>query len=340
MNAPIPAAPLATQAGRLMREPALRWWRRFYWWRLDRATRREFRDIDTAIFYGISLGDNLLCTAVAREWHARHGGRIAVLTTTPEFFVGNPHVRAVHPLIVNRLHSLERLGVRVIRPDYRVPTADPDRDTPPSRHLIADMCASAGLSGRIVLKPDLFFRSDEQPPRGLFANSTRPLVAIMSGGSAAAVPMRNKDWPAERWQRVVELGHDRCDFVQLGLAGDVALKGTRDLRSQTTLRETAHVLRASSVFAGQVGLMMHLARAVDCPAVIVYGGRERPDQSGYTCNENLYSPEACSPCWRFNGCEFDRICLDRITPEQVWASIERLLTRPRVPLAVDTVDLA
>jgi len=35
---------------------------------------------------------------------------------------------------------------------------------------------------------------------------------------------------------------------------------------------------------------MHLARAVDCRAVIVYGGRERPEISGYICNKILSPP--------------------------------------------------
>jgi ADP-heptose:LPS heptosyltransferase len=262
-----------------------------------------------------------------------------MLTPTPELFANNPHVHAVHPLNVDRFHSLARLGVRVLRPDYRVPSSDPDRDIPPVRHLIADMCATAGLTGRIALKPELFFRSDEVSPIIPATVSARPLIAIMSGGAAAAIPMRNKDWPVERWQRVVELGRERCDFIQLGSARDATLAGARDLRGRTTLRETALILKSSSAFVGQVGLLMHLARAVDCPAVIVFGGRERPDQSGYACNENLYSPVACSPCWRRNGCEHDRMCLATITPGLVWTAIERCLARPRAPLALEEVTL-
>jgi hypothetical protein len=330
---------MAEESGGSGRELALRWWRRLYWWRLDRATRREFPCIETAIYYGISLGDNLLCTAVAREWHARHGGQIAILTPTPEFFAFNPHVHSVHPFNVNRLHSLNRLGVRVIRPDYALPSSDPDCDIPPRSHLIADMCATAGLTGRVALKPEIFFSAAELESNPSPAVHARPKVAIMSGGATAAIPMLNKDWPVERWQRVIELGRSRCDFVQLGSSHDNALFGAQDMRGRTTLRETAVFLKTCSAFVGQVGLLMHLARAVDCPSVIVFGGREHPRQSGYCCNENLYSPVACAPCWRRNGCEHGRMCLDAITPLQVWTALERILGRTRAPLLTEEITL-
>ena len=57
--------------------------------------------------------------------------------------------------------------------------------------------------------------------------------------------------------------------------------------------------------------VMHLARAVDCRSVIIYGGREHPSQSGYSANENLYWSGACAPCWLRNDCNYGRICMQR-----------------------------
>lgn len=323
----------------LLRSYARKWWRRAYWWRLDRTTLRDFRGIATVIYYGDSLGDNLLCTAFVREWYARHGGPLAVLTPFPDFFLHNPHVHTVRLFHPGQLASLKRIGVHLIRPDYRVPSADPDRDIPPVRHIISDMCNGAGLSGRITLKPELFVAERELPTQPPASHSRRPVVAIMSGGTAAVVPMKNKEWPSTRWQRVVELGRDRCDFVQLGSPRDLPLSGVRDLRGKTSLRETAVFLKTCSAFVGQIGFLMHLARAVDCPSVIVYGGRERPDQSGYSCNENLYSAVSCAPCWRYNGCEHSRKCLDAIEPGHVWAALDRLLARPPSPLGTDVITV-
>ena len=91
----------------------------------------------------------------------------------------------------------------------------------------------------------------------------------------------------------------------------------RDLRGKTTLRESAAILSRSLAFVGQVGFLMHLARAVECRAVILYGGREHPSQSGYSCNENLYSEVGCSPCWRLNSCPYDKECMRRISAADV-----------------------
>jgi len=339
MGPPFPPFHLKNRTKDFLRAPVKKWWRYLYWWRLDRATQREFSGIATAIFYGASLGDNLLCTAFVREWYARHGGPLAVLTPFPEFFLHNPYVHTVRHFHPNQLASLERVGVRVIRPDYRVPAADPDRDIPPVRHIIADMCAGAGLSGLITLNPELFFTAGELTAQKPAIHSGSPVVAIMSGGSAAVVPMKNKEWPSDRWQRVVELGRDRCDFVQLGSPLDQPLSGVRDLRGKTSLRETALFLKTCSAFVGQIGFLMHLARSVDCPSVIVYGGRERPDQSGYSCNENLYSAVPCAPCWRYNGCEHARVCLDAIGPDQVWTAVERRLSRPQLPMSKDVLTV-
>jgi len=62
---------------------------------------------------------------------------------------------------------------------------------------------------------------------------------------------------------------------------------------------------------------MHLARAVDCRGVIVYGGRENPSVSGYECNENLMGKTPCSPCWQRNRCDYDRECMRIISASQV-----------------------
>ena len=83
------------------------------------------------------------------------------------------------------------------------------------------------------------------------------------------------------------------------------------------------------MYVGLEGMPMHMARAVNCPSVIVYGGRLRPDQIGYVCNENLYNPVECAPCWLDTRCDFGRNCLDTITTAAVIEAAERMLARPR-----------
>jgi ADP-heptose:LPS heptosyltransferase len=89
------------------------------------------------------------------------------------------------------------------------------------------------------------------------------------------------------------------------------------------------------LFIGLVGFLMHLARAVNTRSVIVYGGRELPSQSGYTCNENITHLLPCSPCWQWNRCAFEHACMTGIQSEAVLAAVRRQLARVGEPMVED-----
>jgi ADP-heptose:LPS heptosyltransferase len=162
-------------------------------------------------------------------------------------------------------------------------------------------------------------------------------IVVHSSGMSGEAAMRNKEWFADRFQGVVDALRDTFNFVQLGAASDPPLDGCIDLRGRTTLRESAAIVSQSVLFLGQVGFPMHLARAVDRPAVIVYGGREMPWQSGYPCNTNLSTPLPCAPCWRWNACDnpIERECMRRIGVDEVVAAVRARAARADEPLEVD-----
>ena len=282
---------------------------------------------------GAGIGDDLLCTAIFRELRRRDRGDFWVATKHPELYRHNADVGVVVPPRDRFDVVAKRLGSRVVYPWYTGYNPAYDRDEPmPEQHLIALMCQKAGITGPVVLRPYLTLTEDEAR-----AGRRRPRqVAIQSSGLDATHGMRNKNWHLEGYQAVVAALGATYDFVQVGSRRDPPLAGALDLRGRTTLRETAAVLAGSLAFVGQVGFLMHLARAVDCRSVIVYGGRETPAQSGYPCNENLYAPVPCSPCWRLNTCPYDRMCLQMIGADDVIGALERQVGRHGAPLAVDT----
>jgi ADP-heptose:LPS heptosyltransferase len=132
---------------------------------------------------------------------------------------------------------------------------------------------------------------------------------------------------------------DEFDFVQLGAPTDPELPGSLDLRGKTTVRQSAAILSQSRLFIGLVSGLMHLARAVECRSVIVYGGREHPAQTGYSANENLYWTGPCSPCWQRNDCDFDRRCMSEILPEHVIDAVRRQAGLFGTPLVVDRAEI-
>lgn len=289
-----------------------------------------------ALLFGpLSLGDDLLCTAVLREARLR-GTPFAMLTARPEVFLGNSDPARVLPIDDYYVAALRRTGARVVQPYYV--TRDPqnaDRDLLPPRHIIAEMCRLAGLTGRVSLRPYLTLSKDELARGRLHERQ----IAIHSTGAAAAIPYGNKEWGAANFASVARLLASDFPLVQIGHARDPALPVATDLRGKTSLRETAAVLANSLAFVGLEGFLVHLARAVECRSVVVIGGRALPATFGYSCNRNLVSQVSCSPCGLINNCDRARECLTSIAPSSVAAAVRDLATLSRAPLAVDTADL-
>jgi ADP-heptose:LPS heptosyltransferase len=282
------------------------------------------------------LGDELLCTAPLVEWRRRGSHNVWVCTRKPELFSNlEPAAR-----ILPDDPRFERLAARLGRPfrylSYsRHYDAALDREEPPARHIIAEICAHAGLAGSVALRPHWRVSDAERAATARWQDH----LVIQTSTLVAHVPMHNKQWPVERFQAIVDYFSPQYNFVQLGSRDDPPLRGVADLRGSTTLRESAAVLHGARAFVGLVGFLMHLARAVDCPSVIVYGGRETPALTGYPCNLNLTRTPPCAPCWQRSRCTYDRICMSALPANEAIAALELLLTRPRGPLAVGTADL-
>jgi ADP-heptose:LPS heptosyltransferase len=280
------------------------------------------------ISYNGGIGDDLLCTTVARELHKRKRGTIWVGTQYSELFEENPDARAV-PISDWRFSALAPLlGADAGSLWYTQYDPATDSDPEPPLHFAAMMCRKAGVAGLISIRPYLFLRRSERGSGKIADNQ----IAIQS-----ATPMRNKAWFAERFQSVVHSLSNKFKFIQLGSSADPKLDNVIDLRGMTTLRQASAVLSNSRLFVGLAGGLMHLARAVDCPAVIVYGGRERPQISGYICNRNIRATPPCSPCWQRNRCDHDRVCMTEISSETVIAAVKESWENRGDELAVEQV---
>jgi hypothetical protein len=285
----------------------------------------------TILFFEGGIGDHLLLTCVARHLRQRGERKIWIASQYPELFGGNSDVSHVLPRHPDDYRWLvKRHGVRLHVLKYAPHVRSEGRDIPPEKHLLAIMCEQAGITGPVDLRPYLHL----EPSEYFHGQKVDRQVAIQSSGRSARYFMLTKEWFPERFQEVVDRLKSQVNFVQIGQAVDPPLSGVLDLRGRTTLRETASVLAASELFVGLVGFPMHLARAVDCPGVIIYGGRELPSQSGYSCNINITKHTHCSPCWRWDDCPGQRSCMDQIKVDEVCEAILTKLaegTRARAP---------
>jgi len=278
--------------------------------------------------FGRSPGDAMLCTAVLHELRRRGKDRLWMESDLSPLLRLNPDVDVVIPY-GRRTRKLYRLaGARTIFPEYAPHDQEADFSTPPDSHIISCMCRHV-LSGPVRLRPYLYLSDEERDAAGYAAGT----VVMQSSALSAAQPMANKDWGVARMQEVARLLAPVHRLIQIGAPADPPLHGVEDRRG-LPLRDSAAVLARAACFVGMVGFGMHLARAVECRAVIVYGGREAPWQSGYTANENLDSAVSCAPCWQWNRCDHHRRCLTEILPRDVTQAVARQMARTGEPLPV------
>jgi hypothetical protein len=284
--------------------------------------------------FGDSLGDNLLLTTLAHELNVRGCKNVWLKCDHAFLFENNPDIKIVLPyktLLSGQI--LKIFKVKTIFPRYTIYQKNLDQDIIPEKHIILKMADSLNLKGTITNKP-YFFLSDAELENGAYAKKK---IIITTSTSGALKPMKNKEWHAERYQEVVDKFYPEYQFIQLGTQNDYPLNNVIDLRGKTTVRETASILKNALLLVTHVGFMMHLARAVDRSSVIIYGGREMPGQSGYSCFENIYSPVECSPCWLHNTCPNNKKCMDMISAKMVEAAILNQLQLVNEPLTAESL---
>jgi hypothetical protein len=307
----------------------LSFYRRWSW---IAQTRIKMGTPETLLHFGIAPGDDLLCTVVLRELTKRGHKKLWMMSKYSDLFENNTDADHIVPLDDRFKDYVSVMGKKWQFLEYSPIDKEKDMSLPPKRHIIAELCQRAGVQGEITVRPYFYLR-DEEREKAAWA---RGAVAVQSSGLGGQMQMRNKQWFPERFQELVNQLNGNLKFVQVGSAGDPLLAGAADLRGKTKIRETAAVLANCRLFIGNVGFLMHLARAVECPSVIIFGGREAPWQSGYSCNVNLHSALPCSPCWLWNRCDYGRACMDMITVDGVIEAIKTQLEKPRGNLVIDT----
>jgi len=84
------------------------------------------------------------------------------------------------------------------------------------------------------------------------------------------------------------------------------------------------VSRSRAVVCAEGGIS-HIARALDVPAVVIYGGFAQPAWNGYKEQINLCNPLDCSYCYNPGPCTnaIERRCMREISTESVIEAAHR-----------------
>jgi len=98
---------------------------------------------------------------------------------------------------------------------------------------------------------------------------------------------------------------------------------------QLSLLETAALLEQASLYVGNDTGPMHIAAAMETPAVAIFSARDFPNQWYPHGNQHLVIRRdvPCSPCFK-DECDRGLICLDRIQVDDVIQAIQLQLSKP------------
>ncbi|MGA7161089.1 MAG: glycosyltransferase family 9 protein [Bacteroidota bacterium] len=294
---------------------------------------------DRMLQFGGGIGDELLLTTVAHELKRRDPSlKIWQVSHSAELLRYNPDYQKVFTWDDWYLRYSSLLNRRRTGLSYATELIPMRAEVPPEEHVLKILCRKAGIKGEVELRPYYTSGADEKEFGSI--NPGQVAVQVLGKDSYSTVPL-NKLWDTKKFQTIVDILKEtlKCQVIQLGLPGDPPLKGVIDLRGKTELRETARVISQSAFFVGMEGLLMHLARAVNRRAVVIFGGRIHSWQIGYPCNENLNSMVDCAPCWKWNDCDYERKCMTMISVDEVMNAVQRLIQRLDAPLETDTATL-
>jgi len=283
------------------------------------------------------IGDMLLLTIIFRKIFEESGEKIITISAFKEIFLLNKAVQKVY-LRENQLINFRKIvGFGYHDITYRCwSNLLPTKKNVFNSHAIEQFCYQLDLRGTVSLKPEIFFSNEEV---NSFSKPSADYIVVQSQASHSNHPQTTKDWSVESMQEVVDCLDKNFEILQLGSEKDVRLKGVSDFCGKTSIREAGLFLKNARLFVGLEGALMHMARAVDCPSVIIWGGRLKPEQIGYLCFENITTELDCSPCWIPNACPHNLKCMQDIKSNHVLESCERILSVKDLSLNVDKINV-
>jgi len=204
-----------------------------------------------------SAGDVLLTTPIIRQlWHENPLCEIAVETLFPDLFANHPCVS----MVANNVGR---------RPTDMLIDLDNSYENTPMRPIVASYARVANVE--LVSDRTEFHVADRDAAWGAEQLSVdKKWVAVHAGGST----WPGKNWPMDRWRKVVEFLNDSdCATVLVGTQhnpelGDVA---TLDLCGKTSIPQLMAVLKQCALTVTIDSLPLHASQAVGTPIVGLFG---------------------------------------------------------------------
>lgn len=157
-----------------------------------------------------------------------------------------------------------------------------------------------------------FFLGSRWPSRFWFAQATAEVARILRREYGMGVVLLG--------------GQHEVAFAQ---AVSEAAEGiVTNLSGKTSLRDLIGIFRRARLAVGPDSGPMHIAAATGTPVISLWGATSPLRSAPWGSAELvLRGPAACSPCY-VRRCRIERVCMQRITPNQVIEVAREVLSKP------------
>lgn len=159
------------------------------------------------------------------------------------------------------------------------------------KHVIQQICDVYGFKN-VDLKCELFLTDKEEQFPGRIKLEKYVTIDPHTKNEYTV----NKEYPFEKWQRIVNEISKDCIVVQVGRKTDYVLNNVVNMTGRSTFREAAAMIKNSKLFVGSEGGLMHAANAVGAQSVIVITGFLHPNMTCYSNNVNIWIGKSHGPC--------------------------------------------
>jgi ADP-heptose:LPS heptosyltransferase len=249
-----------------------------------------------------------------------------------------PHVEFPRPSALWSNGERGMVGYKDVALGYRLRAVELSYEGSyrPRRHVARIFGDQLGLDVRDIRPSCIFNETFIREYQDAWALLPRPWI-VVNRRTSSWTP--NTEWPQPYWDRLIERLLDRYTVVDvtMGREGNSPQHPRYVDLTGLPLDRFLAAVAAGDIHVGPNSGPAHVAAAAGKPAVVLFGGYAYPCTFGYAKNINLYTELECSPCWLRAACPYDRLCLRKISPEQVEEAIEAL-RRGRPPAVHDRLE--
>ncbi|MES2760664.1 MAG: glycosyltransferase family 9 protein [Bacteroidota bacterium] len=266
------------------------------------------------------LGDELMLTPILKGIKLREPkSRIILYLFRDEIFRHNPNVDKIKFLDIYK-NPISAIRFRFWPNSFHFLAYGFSKPSLFYQNLHATEIIGKMIGIELVDKQVQIYITDEENNKALqfLSHYNNPiLIQITSQAS------NNQNWLINKWEELIRR-MPNYTFLQLGINGEIKVKGAIDLLGKTTIRESMALLKNVQSFVGVDSFLNNASNAFFTRGVVLFGPSP-PQVWGHPNNINLYKKTACSPCIDLlgpNPCPYNIKCMQQITVDEVHEALK------------------